>query len=85
MELDLLRRRADAAGYYVARHKSWDPTRGNGDLYLQRKKKFRNEPNEDVMRYSTADQIHARLGRIEEQNRFSLKRRNVIASERKSA
>ena len=69
MELDLLRRRADACGMYVNRHKEWDPNRGNGDLYLQRKKKFRYERNEDVLRYATADQIHNALCEIENRSR----------------
>lgn len=61
IELDLLRRRADASNYYVNKHKGWDPTRGNGDLYLQRKVKFRTEPKETILRFSTAEQIHAKL------------------------
>jgi hypothetical protein len=66
MEFDLLQRRADAAGMYVNRHKNWDPARGTGEFYLQRKKKFRGEPNgESILRYSTADEIHAEFGRIE--------------------
>jgi len=75
MELDLVQRRADAAGYYVNRHRQWDATRGTGDLYMQRKKKFRGDPNgESIMRYSTADQIHAELGRIEAQQQTNLVR-----------
>jgi hypothetical protein len=34
MELDLLQRRADAVNHYVNRHRTWDPARGGGDLYL---------------------------------------------------
>ncbi len=61
MELELLQTRADAANFYVQRHKHWDPTRGNGDLYLQRKVKFRDEPKTDIMPFSRAEQIHAKL------------------------
>ncbi len=64
IELELLQRRADASNYYVNRHKGWDPTRGNGDLYLMRKVKFRTEPKETILRFSTADQIHAELTRL---------------------
>ena len=38
MELDLLRRRARMCSMYVNRHKHWDPARGTGDLYLQKKR-----------------------------------------------
>jgi hypothetical protein len=65
MEFDLLQRRARAAGYYVNRHKNWDPARGTGDLYLQRAKKWRNEHEETLMSYATADEIHAALAEIE--------------------
>ena len=65
MEFDLLVRRAQAAGYYVNRHKNWDPTRGTGELYLQRAKKFRNEHAETLAQANaTADQIHAALSKL---------------------
>jgi hypothetical protein len=68
MEFDLVQRRADAANYYIQRHKNWDPTRGNGDLYLQHKKKFRGDPNgESILRFATADEIHRKLGELEQQ------------------
>ncbi len=69
MELELLQRRAEASNYFVQRHKYWDPSRGTGDLYLQRKRKFRGEHVDTLMRYATADEIHAELGRIEAENR----------------
>jgi hypothetical protein len=66
MELDLLQRRADATNCYCNRHRNWDPTRGNGDLYLQLKKKYRGDPNgESILRYATADEIHRKLGELE--------------------
>ena len=64
-EFDLLRMRADAQNLYVNRHKQWDATRGTGDLYLQTKKKFRSEKAETIMRYATADDIHAALAEVE--------------------
>ncbi len=67
MELDLLQRRADASNFYVNRHRNWDSTRGNGDLYLMRKIKFRGDTRETILRYATADEIHAELGRIEQE------------------
>jgi hypothetical protein len=73
MELDLLRRRADAANCYVNRHRQWDPARGGGDLYLMEKKKFRGHHAETIMRYATPDQVHRCLARIEEQDRFDRK------------
>ena len=68
MELGLLRKRADASGYYVNRHKNWDPMRGNGDLYLQPKKKYREDANVNLASYATADQIHEMLAIIEDRN-----------------
>jgi hypothetical protein len=66
MELDLLRRRASDCGMYVARHLKFDPCAGGGDLYLQRAKRFRGDANgESYLRYSTPDQVHAALGKIE--------------------
>jgi hypothetical protein len=75
MELDLVQRRADAAGYYVNRHRNWDPARGTGDLYMQRKKKYRGDENgASILRYSTADEVHAKLGEIEAQQHINLVR-----------
>jgi len=69
MELDLLRRRAVVAGsgYYVDRHKDWDPAQGNGELYLAHKRRSRNEHVATVLSYATPDQVHAKLGEIEKQ------------------
>ena len=64
MEFDLVRRRADAGNFYVNRHKNWDPTRGGGGLYLQHKKKFRNEPNINILSFATADEIHRKLSQL---------------------
>jgi hypothetical protein len=68
MELDLLQRRADRAGYYVNAHLNWDPTRGTGSLYLQRKKKFRGDPNgESLLTFATEAEVHAKLAELERQ------------------
>jgi hypothetical protein len=80
MELDLIQRRAKLAGCYINRHKFWDPVRGGGDLYLQRAKRFRTDPNgESIVRYATADTVHRHLARIEEeqQHQRDLERRMV--------
>jgi hypothetical protein len=73
MELDLLQKRADACGMYCNRHRTWDPVRGGGDLYLQPKKKFRGDVNGDICRYATPDQITRHLCRIEEEARHQRK------------
>jgi hypothetical protein len=79
MELDLLQKRADACGMYCNRHRTWDPARGGGDLYLQRKKKFRGDPNgESLVRFATPDRVHRHLARIEEEQRFD--RQSLIES-----
>jgi hypothetical protein len=67
MELDLLQRRARACNHYVNRHKLASPM--GGDLYLQPAKKFRSEHVETLVRYATADEVHAELGRIEARQR----------------
>ena len=56
-DFDLLRRRCDALNLYVNRHRQWDPTRGTGDLYLMRKKKFGSEHEPSILRYATAEEI----------------------------
>jgi hypothetical protein len=73
MELDLLQRRASAANCYCNRHRTWDPARGDGDLYLQPKKKFRGDLNGEICRYATSDQVHRHLARIEEEARHQRK------------
>lgn len=71
MELELLQRRAKASGHYVNRHQWWDPTRGNGDLYMSRAKRVRTDPAEPwLMRYATATAIHARLTKIEREAEY---------------
>jgi hypothetical protein len=45
MELDLIRRRADACNMYVNRHKQVDPCAPGGDLYLQRQKEIPERPD----------------------------------------
>lgn len=63
-ELDLLRRRAADLGFFVQRHRQYDPCRGGGDLYLAPKKRFPGEHVDTLLRYSTADQIHEYLNGV---------------------
>lgn len=65
MDFDLLRRRAKACNHYVNRHKVFDAARGNGDLYLQPAKKFRDERVESILTYATPDEIHEALAEVE--------------------
>lgn len=65
IEFDLLRRRADACGHYVNRHREYDPARGGGDLYLQEKRKFRSDHVATLIRYATVAEIEAALADIE--------------------
>jgi hypothetical protein len=58
MEFDLLVRRADAAGFYVNRHRSFDPLSQRGDLYLMPKRKIPGERPDTVLKFTTADEIH---------------------------
>lgn len=64
IEFDLLVRRAADLGYYVQRHRNWDPMRGTGDLYLAPRRRFPGEHVDTIMKYTTADDIHAYLSRV---------------------
>ncbi len=57
MDFDLLRRRADEMGFFVQRHREWDPLRGNGDLYIAEKRKFREEHVDTILKYQSAAQL----------------------------
>jgi hypothetical protein len=64
MEFDMLQRRAAELGFHVQRHRSWDPTYGTGDLYIMEKRRFRGEHCDSILRYATAEQIHAYLNGV---------------------
>jgi hypothetical protein len=70
-ELEALQDRADRAGCYCNRHRFWDPTRGRGDLWLQWKRRFRDDrgPDLDLLRYASAAEVTAALVEIEAQPR----------------
>jgi hypothetical protein len=73
IELDLLQRRARTCNHYVNRHKAASPM--GGDLYLQPAKKFRSEHVETLVRFATANEIHAALAQIEERQRAMVNHR----------
>jgi hypothetical protein len=64
MEFDLLRRRAEALGYFVQRHRNYDPCMPGGDLYLAPSRRFRGEHVDTILKYATADKIHAYLNGV---------------------
>jgi len=64
VEFDLLRRRAAELGFHVQRHRQFDPTLGNGDLYIMEKRRFRGEHVPSILRYATADDIHEYLNGV---------------------
>lgn len=64
-ELDLLQRRAKQVDFYCNRHKSYDPARGGGDLYLMVRKRFKHEKVETLISYATPFQIETALLEIE--------------------
>jgi hypothetical protein len=68
MELELLRRRAEASGHYVNRHKTFDSTMPGGDLYLMEKRTRWNAKRHlpSIIRYATAEHVHAKLTEIEQ-------------------
>lgn len=64
-EFDLLRRRAEELGFFVQRHRQYDPCRGSGgDLYLMPKRKFRGEHVDTILKYASVDECHAYLNQI---------------------
>jgi hypothetical protein len=63
-EFDLLRRRAEPLGLHVQRHRTWDPARGGGDLYIMPKRRYRGEHVETYLKYSTVDEIHKFLNEV---------------------
>jgi len=64
MEFDLVVRRARAAGFYVNRHRNFDPCREGGDLYLMPRRKFAGDHVETLLAYTTADQIYKFLNEV---------------------
>lgn len=64
MELDLLRRRAARCGHFVQRHRAADTMIG-GDLYLQQRRSTTNPRPPSLLKYATADQVHAALAEVE--------------------
>jgi hypothetical protein len=64
MEFDLLVRRARDAGFFVQRHKNYDPCREGGDLYLMPRRNFPAEHVESLLTYTTADEIHKFLTEV---------------------
>ena len=64
VEFDLLRRRAAELGFHVQRHRVFDPTLGNGDLYIMEKRRFPGEWLPTILKYATADDIHEYLNGV---------------------
>ena len=75
MELDLLERRAAVSNCRVFRHQYYDPTRTKDgvpcDLYLTRKKELRTDPTEYLGKYMTADQVNAKLRKMEQEANYA--------------
>ena len=61
LEFELTRRRCEREGFYLGRHKNFDPVMGGGDLYLMPRKKFGDQRNPSLLTYSTPEQIHRYL------------------------
>jgi hypothetical protein len=57
MDFDLLRRSADEMGFFIQRHRNFDPCMPGGDLYIQEKRKFREEHMPTLRKFQTAEQI----------------------------
>jgi hypothetical protein len=63
-EFDLLKRRADDLGFFVQRHRNYDPCMPGGDLYLQERRRFTGEHMDSILKFATADRIHAYLNGV---------------------
>lgn len=61
LEFELTRRRCEREGFYLGRHKNFDPVMGGGDLYLMPRKKFGDQRNPSLLSYATSDEVHAYL------------------------
>lgn len=61
LEFELTRRRAEREGYFVERHRHYDPAQSPGDLYIQHIRKFRGEKMQSLLSYATSDEIHRYL------------------------
>ena len=70
-ELEALQVRAGRVGAYCDRHLRWGPTRGRGDLWLQWRRRFRDDrgPDLDLLRYASRAEVTAALVEIEAQPR----------------
>ena len=53
---------------YRNKHLGWDPTRGNGDLYLQFKLKSAEQRRETLLKYATKEQVWDFIRDIEERS-----------------
>jgi hypothetical protein len=58
LEFDLTRVRCEREGFYLGRHKNFDPTLGGGDLYVMPTRKFRDQRNPSLLSYATSDEVH---------------------------
>lgn len=56
MEFDLLVRRARELGFFLQRHRHYDPCSPGGDLYIQEGRRFTGQHCETLLRYATEDQ-----------------------------
>jgi len=61
LEFELTARRCEREGFYLGRHRNYDPAQGGGDLYLMPKQKFRDQRNPSLLSYATSDEVHAFL------------------------
>jgi hypothetical protein len=68
-ELEILQARASAVHCYCNRHRTWDPARGGGDLWLQWRRRFRDDRGSDLdlLHYADAATVRAALSEIEAQ------------------
>jgi len=65
MDLDFLKKRAAAVGFYVNRHRECDPVRG--DLYLMERKTYRNPNPVTLVKYATVAEVEEALMIIEQE------------------
>ena len=56
VEIDLLKRRARELGLYLNEHKAWDPTLGNGSLYIMPARTRKSEHVDSLAKFLTIEQ-----------------------------
>jgi hypothetical protein len=78
LEYDLVKNFAWHHGFFAQVHKNFNPLlaapgRENAFWYLQRRKKFGNEHEQSILKYSTAEEVYAWINEHRQQEQRAAK------------